>query len=138
MLLKKWGEVYTPDHQVPGATLMRKYFHTKLMDSDFRDKALQLISEMDGHSKSVAGTHYVTSNPSADAKVMHRAIHVSRPLNVQKTQRSHVLKLVWRAIVVDIYPVSTARPTVTVSSRSSSMRLKKHVTNSAAKPQLVL
>ena len=68
-LLRKFGAVYLPEHQHPEATLMRKLFASAIEDEDYKEKAAQLVADMDGHSKEVARRHYVLSNPSSDAKV---------------------------------------------------------------------
>lgn len=68
-LLHKFGVVYLPGFQHPGATLQRKYFHTKLREDDHKLKALKFVSDMDGHSTKVAESHYIISDPSNDANV---------------------------------------------------------------------
>lgn len=67
-LLRKWGEVYTPEHQHPLPTLSRKYFATETVDDQNKEKALQLLCDMDGHSKNTARKSYVIPNLDADSR----------------------------------------------------------------------
>ena len=65
--LKKFGKVYLPDYQAPGVNLMRKFFHTELMKHGAQDKALEIISQIDAHSKGVAERTYVCKSIQEDA-----------------------------------------------------------------------
>ena len=68
-LLRKFGAVYFPGSQYPSATLLRKLFASAIEQEDNKEKAAQLVADMDGHSKAVARRHYVLSNPASDARL---------------------------------------------------------------------
>jgi hypothetical protein len=67
--LKRVGLLYSPDYQAPGVNLIRKLFHTKLMDMTNNDEIIKLISRVDRHSEGVAARVYVTKDPEGDAKL---------------------------------------------------------------------
>ena len=67
--LKRVGLRHTPYHQAPGVNIVRKLFHTKLMDMTNNDSVLELISRVDRHSEGVAATVHATKDPEGDAKL---------------------------------------------------------------------
>lgn len=82
-MLKKWGTTYTRGYQYPGPTLQRKWFHTVAADEDVaKDKAMQSLCQMDGHSKQTGMKHYVLSNPKRDAEAARKTFlrYVGEPV----------------------------------------------------------
>ena len=68
-LLRKYGSTYLKAYHAPGATLQRKYFAGETNSDANKEKAMQFLCDMDGHSVKIAHKHYVTSNPTQDAMV---------------------------------------------------------------------
>ena len=77
--IARFARVHLPSNcEVPTATLLRKSFHTVLMNlTDTEDKLLKLVEVIDAHSTAVARKHYVLRDPAADAKLAKRLVAVT-------------------------------------------------------------
>ena len=71
-LLRRFGAVYTPGYQHPGATLQRKFFHGEAADEGNSEKSLGFLCDADGHKKKT-GRRYVLPNPKSDCIVTKSA-----------------------------------------------------------------
>ena len=66
------------DYSKPTVNLLRKYFHTILMDlSRSEEKLLELMKVIDAHSVSVARKHYVLRDPAKDANLAKQLVKVA-------------------------------------------------------------
>lgn len=62
----------------PTVNLLRKYFHTVLMDmTQTEDKLLEVMKIIDAHSAQVARKHYVLRDPAADARLAKVLVKVA-------------------------------------------------------------
>lgn len=69
--LRTFCAVYLPNYEVPGTTLIRKWYHSGIKND--QHKAMQLVARLDGHSHKIADTVYAVSTPQQDAE---RAKHL--------------------------------------------------------------
>ena len=67
--LRRFGEVYFPGREAPACNLIRKMFHTYLMQMSQQGKVLDLLSKVDAHSKRVAMDMYTCATPGDDAQL---------------------------------------------------------------------
>lgn len=67
--LNKFGELFLPDTERPGVTLLRKMFHTKLIQMHREGQCLNLLAKVDAHSVNVAIDVYTVLVPENDAKL---------------------------------------------------------------------
>ena len=67
--LRRFGEVYFPGREAPACNLIRKMFHTSLMQMSQQGKVLDLLSKVDAHSKRVAKDVYTCATPGDDAQL---------------------------------------------------------------------
>ena len=66
------------DNEEPTPTLLRKFFHTVLVNLTFTEsKLLEVLKQIDGHSASVARKHYVLRDPKVDAQLAKKLVEVA-------------------------------------------------------------
>ena len=75
--LDKFSKVYLPSNATkPTVNLLRKWYHTELYKlSQHQDQLLELMVNIDAHSKDVAKRHYVLQTPKDDAKLAKCLVH---------------------------------------------------------------
>lgn len=67
--LKKFGELFLDGYEALGVNLIRKMFHTNLIQMQREGKCLELLSKVDAHSVHVAIDVYTVPTPQADARL---------------------------------------------------------------------
>ena len=67
--LHKFGELFLNDTERPGVTLLRKMFHSKLIQMHREGQCLDLLAKADAHSLNVAIDVYTVIVPENDAKL---------------------------------------------------------------------
>ena len=75
--LRVFARRYLPaSRAMPTFNLMRKMFHTALMDlSDTEDKLQELMKIVDAHSKEVQRKHYCLKKPRVEVKLAQALVH---------------------------------------------------------------
>jgi len=74
--LRRFGAMYLGG-KCPNSNLIRKWFHTKLVEMSWEAKALGLLEQVDAHSTTTAKKVYVVKTPKQDArlgKILYEAL----------------------------------------------------------------
>ena len=72
--LRTFCAVYLADYEVPGTTLLRKWYHSGIKNDE--QKAMQLVARLDGHSHKIAEEVYAVSTPLQDAEKAKHLVDV--------------------------------------------------------------
>ena len=67
--LKAFGKYYTPKYEYPRINLLRKMFHSLLVNESREGHLMNLIGKADGHSAAIGMKTYALSGPSQDMAV---------------------------------------------------------------------
>ena len=67
--MQRFADIYCQKYQTPTVSLLRKQFHTVLLQKSREDACLALLSKLDAHSKTTARNIYCTTTPENDAQL---------------------------------------------------------------------